>query len=380
MIFFIFLCLISCSDYLIKSSQSTGPQIVVHPSIVEFGHLISGQETGQTSFVVINSGDENLVISNPEMLFQNERYSLDESEIENYTILPGEFLDFNVYYEPETYEFNENKITFSTNVEEKEEYTLNVTGFGDAPVMNVTPEIFDYGQISIGCNNEERITIRNNGNLDLTIDNLNQMATQPQDIVMNFGSLTSLPWVLSPNQEIDFIVSYSPSDVSYDESLIRIESNDPILPTLDLIQHGEGDVEHWHNQSHTQEEIPVIDIIFVIDNSGSMNSFQAELANQMSMFMSVFSISNANYHIGFITTDKGYFVEFNGLKWIDNNYASPVFWTEEVIGSIGIAGSGHEMGIENAAYALQNDAAPGTLFWRNNATLAIIPRTLSPLR
>ena len=47
-----------------------------------------------------------------------------------------------------------------------------MTGFGDAPVMKVTPELFDYGQISIGCDNEERITIRNDGNLSLTVDNI----------------------------------------------------------------------------------------------------------------------------------------------------------------------------------------------------------------
>ena len=108
MYLFAILFLFSCSDYLIKSHESTGPELVVHPEIIDFGHLMSGQETGQASFAIINAGDEDLIISNPILALENERYSMDETLEESYVIPPGETQEFNVYYQPETYENNEN--------------------------------------------------------------------------------------------------------------------------------------------------------------------------------------------------------------------------------------------------------------------------------
>jgi len=228
--YFCFIFLLACSDYAIKNDIKHGPELVVYPETIEFGHLIVGNETGQSNFAVINAGDEDLIISHPELTSNNNNFSLDLGLQENYTLAPGETQEFNVYYSPETYESGEAIINIVSNDEDENQKELPVSGFGDAPVMSVAPEIFDYGQISIGCDNEEKVTIRNNGNLPLIINSVTQMVTQPQDIIMEFGSLPPLPWDLLPGQEVDFLVSYTPIDISYDESIIRIEGNDPILP------------------------------------------------------------------------------------------------------------------------------------------------------
>ena len=214
---------------------------------------------------------------------------LDQDLEENYTIGPGETQEFNVNYAPQTYENNGAIIRFVTNDEDEGEYELLVTGFGDAPVMTVSPDLFDYGQISIGCDNEERITIRNDGNLSLSIDNITQMVTQPQDIIMEMGSLPPLPWSLLPGQEVDFLISYIPIDISYDESIVRIESNDPVLPLVEVIQYGEGDVEHWHNQIHVQEEVSLLDVLFVIDNSKAIILVSFVLLDFIFLFLKIFT-------------------------------------------------------------------------------------------
>ena len=366
------LLFLSCNDYGVNKVIQTEPELVVYPESIEFGHLQSGLESGQATFAVINAGDEELIISYPELVSGNDRFSLDNNLLENYTIGPGETQEFNVYYIPETFESNGALIRFVTNDEDENEYELPVSGFGDAPVMAVTPETFDYGQISIGCDNEERITIRNDGNLTLTIDNITQMVTQPQDIIMEMGSLPALPWDLLPGQEIDFLVSYVPVDISYDESVIRVEGNDPVLPMKEVVQYGEGDVEYWYTQTYVQEEVALLDVLFVVDNSGSMNIFQQELANQMFSFMNVFESSGADYHLALITTDEARFTPHDGLSWIDNSHPNPASWVINVITTIGVRGSGMEKGIEMAKYALESDAAPGNGYNRESATMVII--------
>tara|TARA_B100001093_G_scaffold520343_1_gene614869 strand:- start:1359 stop:2945 length:1587 start_codon:yes stop_codon:yes gene_type:complete len=366
------LLLFSCNDYGVNKVVQTDPELVVYPESIDFGHLLSGHESGLATFAVINAGDEELIISQPELVTSNDKFSLDSDLEENYTISPGETLEFVVYYEPKTFESNTGLIRFVTNDEDENQYELPVSGFGDAPVMTVTPETFDYGQISIGCDNEERITIRNDGNISLTIENITQMVTQPQDIIMEMGSLPAPPWELLPGQEVDFLVSYIPVDISYDESIIRIEGNDPVLPVKEVIQYGDGDVEHWYTQTHVQEEIALLDVIFVVDNSGSMNVFQQELGNQMSSFMYVFNASGADYHLAAITTDEARFIYFDGLTWIDKSHPHPIAWMQNVISSISTTGSGMEKGIEMAKYALEGDGAPGNGFYREDATMVII--------
>ena len=54
MIFFFFLSfLIGCNDYTLEKNNV--PNLVVYPDIVNFGHLLPGQESGIEAFVIINA-------------------------------------------------------------------------------------------------------------------------------------------------------------------------------------------------------------------------------------------------------------------------------------------------------------------------------------
>ena len=369
--------LFACNDITLTKVQDPEPEIVVLPEIIDFGNITSGHETGVEQLTIVNAGDEVLLLDPLSLVAGTDRFSIDHDATEDWELQPGEGVQIDVYYEPETYESNGGLINVVSNDDETPEIEVLIVGKGDAPVMVVTPESVDYGTISMGCDNEERITIRNEGNLPLTVESVSQMVTQPVDILMEFGSLPPPPWILQPNQEVDFLVSYIPDDTGLDDSAITVKGNDPQTPEVQVVQFGEGVFEQWITQTHIQEEVPFLDIIFVIDNSGSMSMFQHELANQMSAFMNVFTLSGADYHLGFITTDEGFFTGSGSVFWIDNTFATPVDWAQGVIANISIGGAGIEKGIRFAKEVLENTdpvkgAAPGTPFWRTDATLVII--------
>ena len=161
--------LLGCSDHMVAKVAPRQPDILVYPEHINFGHLISGAEKEQDTFTVINTGDGDLKIFSPVLVSGNTRYTL-ISEEEEYTIPGGELMDFVVEYEPATFESNGAYIDIQSNDEDEPLLRVTLEGYGDAPVMTVFPENFDYGDISIGCDNEERITIRNDGNLHLQID------------------------------------------------------------------------------------------------------------------------------------------------------------------------------------------------------------------
>ena len=358
--------LFGCSDHMVAKVAPREADILVYPEHINFGHLISGQESDQETFTVINTGDGDLNILSPVLVSGNERYKL-ISEEEEYVVPAGELIEFVVEYRPETYESNGAYIEIESDDEDEPVVLVTLEGYGDAPVMKVTPKEFDYGHISIGCDNEERITIRNDGNMDLVIESVVQMVTQPADIIMEMGSLPELPWTLIPGQEIDFLVSYVPTDVGSDESKIDIVGSDPYTPEVNTIQHGTGDVEHWYTEQWEQDEVSILDVLWVVDDSGSMNPFQQILASNIMNFLNVFTTSGADYHMAVVTTTW-----YNFSTFVDSSTPNAASVMANLL-MTGTTGSGHEMGLEKAKQALSVGAArPGLSFFRDDAILVVI--------
>lgn len=359
--------LLGCNDYTMLGIEKRQQEILVHPEHINFGHLISGKEKKSKTFQIINTGDEDLRIFSPVLVSGNDRYKL-ETDHEEYIIFAGELLEFTINYEPITYESNGGYIEITSNDEDEKISIVTLEGYGDAPIMSVTPEAFDYGDISIGCDNEEHVTIRNDGNLELVVDSISQMVSQPADIIVEYGSLPDPPWVLTPGQEIDVLVSYMPTDIGIDESQITITGNDPATPTAIITQYGDGDVEQWYSHQWEQEEISMLDVLWIIDNSGSMYPHQTNLATNINYFMNDFILSGADFNMAVITTDNHM---FNQIITQSNTNAATLLAQSVTMGTYG---SGNEKGIQMAYQSLinANEAGPGGQFFRHAAKLILI--------
>ena len=361
---------LGCSDNTIAKIQIRKPEILVHPDTIDFENIVSGTEVGSETFSIINVGDEDLYVSPPVLIDGSTRFDIRTFE-EEILIPAGELVDVELFYTPKTYEHNGAFVEVVSNDEDEPLIKVLIEGQGDAPVLDLNPEGHDFGTISIGCDNELRLTLANVGNLPLTISNVQQMVTQPVDINMFFGTLPDLPWTIDPGFELDIITSYTPSDIGNDSSVITVESNDPLNPTVDFEEMGEGQVEQWVIDLHEQGEVPLLDVLWVIDNSGSMNPFQQALADNISDFMTIFLAASPDYHMAFITTDD---YQFQGFGQIDNSTQNPELMASSTLSTIGIGGSGHEKGIEYSkkATSASGPASEVSGFLRPDATLVVI--------
>ena len=360
--------IVGCADYTMNGIQKRQAEILVYPSHINFGNLESGFESGEEYFTVTNTGDDDLNISTPVLVSGNDRFSLLTENEEDVLIPAGEVVQFNVVYEPKTFESNGAYVEIISSDEDERSSMVTLEGYGDAPVMTVDPVDVDYGMISIGCDNEERITITNDGNLTLEVESISQMVTQPADIILEFGSLPEPPWEIEPGLSLDFLVSYVPTDTGFDESLITIQGNDPLTPEVEALQAGDGDVEKWYTQNWRQEEVPILDVLWVVDNSGSMNRFQTNLSLNIGSFMSAFAATGADYQMAVITTDS----------WMFSSIVTPYSADpeSELAGLVvtGVMGSANEKGIEMAAQSLSSPSAagPGGTFFREDSKLVVI--------
>jgi len=114
-----------------------------------------------------------------------------------------------------------------------------------------------------------------------------------------------------------------------------------------------------------------VDILFVVDNSMSMGTHQANLEKNAAIFVNEFvNFSRLDWRIGMVSTDKKD-EPFIGLKagdLLDKTRKKPVEAFQDAVSALGIKGIGIEMSFFNALQGLRNYPD----FVRPGSTLAII--------
>jgi hypothetical protein len=127
----------------------------------------------------------------------------------------------------------------------------------------------------------------------------------------------------------------------------------------------------------SQSAVPVIDVLWVVDNSASMKDEQEQLAQNFGQFFKYLQATGADYHIGVISTDV-YNPEHQG-RLLGENYiisantpdAEAAFAANV---NVGTSGKGDEQGLRAAELALSEPLLSGRNrgFLRQQAWLYII--------
>ncbi len=141
-----------------------------------------------------------------------------------------------------------------------------------------------------------------------------------------------------------------------------------------------------HFEVFTQAPAMAVDILFVVDNSPSMEQEQQKVMQGFAAFIFEVMESNSDFHIGVITTDLetnegGILLDpgIGGQRFIDpssndGDYAAPFM---QLINGVGISGSGWEKGLQATKKALLPHPAgfadtENEGFVRPDAALAVI--------
>ena len=349
----------------------TAPEIEVDPTYHSYGALSAGSETQDVVINIENIGNGELNISSIYLNNGNSNFSL--TTMPTGTVDSLDSVELIVTYAPGTYETNYETISIVSNDEDEPVVNVLLDGSGDAPVITVTPDYYDFGDVYLGCNDTLSIEVGNIGNSNLIISDIEFFASLPVDFSMQDyeAGWGALPITVAPGDTIDLHIDYLPFDIHDDAGYLEIASNDPSTPLAYADQDGLGDIEAWINDSHTQDGTVDVDILFVIDNSGSMGSNQTNIKNNFDTFMNAFTAAGVSYQIALITTDSSSFVG----DVITNATADPVTAFNDQIDSIGTRGSAHEKGLWYAYESTTTgDASPGssTGFQRSSARLVVV--------
>lgn len=187
--------------------------------------------------------------------------------------------------------------------------------------LTIVPDNLDFGVVARGCSSGNRtFSMYNLCGTPVTVSQivLSQAAGQPAGGVDCPGFnpcpeffMTSLPpipisgLVVNPGTTpITFSAKYNPIDLGNDTGLIEVVAQQAATAvTYSINLAGAGDLTGKNTDVFVQLPTTEADILFVIDDSCSMDKYQAALAQNFQAFIGYAQAAGIDYHIAVTTTD-----------------------------------------------------------------------------
>lgn len=367
---------LSCSEYEIQKIQEeqhagvTAPDIMLGSDSFDFGENDARYDISTTVVDIYNEGNDTLIISG---VSGDAGITVFEYQVVDLSIEPGEKGELRISYDPITMGEDLEELNIYSNDPDENPVTINLAGTGISPIIRVSPTNWSFDSTYVGCNESIFVTVENAGNASLSVTSITGFASLPPNFNFDIhgGTNPTLPWSLEPGEKINFEVIYTPEDIGFDEAFLEIESDDPASPIVVISQEGDGSYEKIVKDEFDQDETSGVDILFIIDNSGSMGSFQSSLSSNFNSFMSTFITRGIDYQIGFITTDSSELID--GVV-IDNTLPDPLGSSTNIIDSIGTRGSSTERGLLMSYECLASPVkcGVGSAFLRSDMRVILI--------
>ena len=341
-------------------------QIEVTPDVLEFGQLSAGQALTMP-VTVSNVGTDTLYL---EDLFIEGPMSFTLDEANDTRILAeGSTTTITVNYAPFTDEEATGWLHIISNDRDDPEVAVELRATGLAPMIELSPTTWDFGDHEVGCDQEQVITIRNVGSAPLI---LGQVFFDTDDEMVE-SHYFDLDTVLAPTETKQVTVYYEPLDELPDAGNLFVASNDPANPEAMASFYGVAHYADSITDEFEQQGNNMTDILWVIDNSCSMQDDQNSLATNFSAFLDIVDVLDIDYHLGVITTDSSYLqgnvpIMTPSTPNLAAEFAAAV--------TVGTTGASNEMGFLPAIEALTppmtGPGAPNEGFLREEAGLRII--------
>lgn len=178
------------------------------------------------------------------------------------------------------------------------------------PDIDVIPGEVDFGEVTVGCcSDEQEVTIYNSGDGALDISELGVVSEDADaENAENADSpftITQMPedMTVEPDESKTFKVQFCPAEQGLSSDIIRIAGSDDNEESFTVPLSGDGVLDDTGNDDFQQPPRPQVDVLWVVDDSGSMQEEQDQLADNFDNFIDTAVDLETDYHLGVITTD-----------------------------------------------------------------------------
>lgn len=375
-------------------------EIRIRPDPLNFGLVTRGSETILAANV-INIGSGNCrFVGAMAAGFLNTAFRIDgTSVLPGDEFGPGETLFINVLYNPTSADINNG--TLSVDIEDPLDMStpavscnkgsvcvdadhpdydpggfncisfteipfcgIELTGFAGPSSLAVIPGAVDFGLVTLGCASQATtVTIYNTGSATLNIFDIRLAANCSGEFELRGVPL--LPQEVAPDSPIPVQVVYRPDDLGPDQCALEIESDASEGESILRVPlRGEG--TNISRQTDVFEQVSgrEVDVLFVIDGSGSMSEEQGNVADNLGQFLQTAELLDNEFQIGVTHLDLGATQDFGGQNYEAGELiGDPPFLTPNTPDyqsefrrrvRMGATGGSQEAGLEAARIALSD--------------------------
>ncbi len=360
----------ACSDSaLYHPPEPEYPAIEVDPLLLEFGTLELGSSLAQ-EVMISNVGQAKLEVSALH-LDADHGFTFD-AESPPIVLDPYGVSLVTLEFAPINGADIAGVFHVISNDPDEPDTQVQLHGAGMGVAIQIDPSVWDFGEFGVGCEQAADIAVRSVGTSPLTIDGFDFHAT-PTGNEMGYSTADLMPgMVLDPGDEATVTIHFNPSDIEAYEGLLTVTSNDPGMPEAEGVQYGEGVGGDWYTDEFVQEGNNWTDILWVVDNSCSMEDEQNQLGDDFSNFYSIINNAGVDFRIATVTTDDGHFVGNTPVLDSSTPNGAQVFADNC---SLGTDGNTTEQGLKYGWEALQmalGGTPPNGSFYRPQAGLRVI--------
>lgn len=240
------------------------------------------------------------------------------------------------------------------------------------PDIAFSPATLDFGGLPKDCFTEwQEVTISNEGEGTLEVTEVAFSGDGRSAFIIDAAT----PFDLEYGEARTVRVRFKPgawTDYTVD---VDIRSNDPDEPVTGPSATGFGAEDVMFEESFVQDTFDSVDVLWVVDNSGSMSDDLLTVSQNFASFIQVFIDLGLDYQMGVITTDMDN-PAFSGRlvgPYITSATPDPVGTFVDQI-DLGSGGSASEVGFEAIQAALTEPllSSHNAGFLREDAALAAI--------
>ncbi|MEW5804169.1 MAG: choice-of-anchor D domain-containing protein, partial [bacterium] len=214
----------------LTASELAYPLLSVEPDYLYFGYVLKTKSNDQPVYVY-NKGNIPLTLTSLAINGSSEYTLVTKLPYGGLQIPAGEYRKVIVRYRPvnDGVDYASLMVRSTAGI-----CALSVYGAGmSAADIDLSGGMINFGEVTVGDSYEQEVTIRNNGNAGLRIDNID---VQPPFSIP--GALP--PYIVAPGSSITLTLSFSPESEGSFSYPMAIFSNDPDEPAVVVPLAGSG--------------------------------------------------------------------------------------------------------------------------------------------
>lgn len=274
-----------------------GPKVSVSPTFLDFGSLDAEDDAIVRTFTITSVGASPLTVSDVEIQGEATGFTL-LTDITDLVLDPDESFDVDVEFFPVSSSETTEAIVFSDDPDQSS-VPVELYGEGTIPELMIDPDPMDFGNTYVGCEKGNTIDIVSVGTSAVTISGIELSGDG-----FALASGYSLPITLEPGESTTLAVTFTPSGEATFAGELAVTSDEP-MGTRVGAQTGEGKYGAEYLDEYEVPTDPATDIMFIVDQSCSMDDDTRAIAEEFGTFITALSTFSTDWQIIVANNDRG---------------------------------------------------------------------------